>query len=82
MNLLAILLLLLATVSDAELVQQAEAAFEEGLRHRDDAALARPHFHRAAELYQQLEQRGGRNRRCTASWAIRSCWAMTCPAPS
>jgi hypothetical protein len=43
---------------DAELAGQAAAAFAEGIRLRDDAAHARPHFTRAAEGYEELRLRG------------------------
>ncbi len=47
-----------ADLSDAEVAGQAEAAFEEGVRLREDAAKARPHFARAAEGYEELVRRG------------------------
>jgi hypothetical protein len=43
---------------DAELLGQAEAEFAEGRRLSDDTAAARPHFHRAAEDYDELRRRG------------------------
>jgi hypothetical protein len=43
---------------DAELAALAEAAFTEGLRLRNDAAAAAPHFRDAAKNYQELCRRG------------------------
>jgi hypothetical protein len=43
------------------LVKQAESAFAEGVRLRDDAARARPYFRRAAECFEDLRQRGVAN---------------------
>ena len=46
------------SLSDAELLAQAERAFAAGLRLRDQPALARPLFRAAAEAYAQLRERG------------------------
>ncbi len=59
--LIALLAAAPADLSDAEVAAQAEAAFAEGLRLRDDAARARPHFARAAEDYVELLRRGRNN---------------------
>jgi hypothetical protein len=60
-----VLIALLAAVppdlSDAAVAAQAEAAFSDGVRLRDDAAQARPHFARAAESYEELLRRGCNN---------------------
>jgi hypothetical protein len=61
----SVILVLIASLStaapaagDVELARQAEGSFAEGARRHDDAASARPHFARAAALYEQLRQRG------------------------
>lgn len=56
--LLLTLFLAAAPADEASLLAEAEAAFAAGLAHRDDAAQARPHFRRAADLYEQLRQQG------------------------
>jgi hypothetical protein len=43
---------------DVELASQAERAFAEGSRLREDATAARSHFRRAAECYEELRRRG------------------------
>jgi hypothetical protein len=48
-------------VADAEVVALAREAFAEGVRLRDDLALARPHFARAAALLEELRGRGANN---------------------
>jgi tetratricopeptide (TPR) repeat protein len=48
-------------LSDAELLQQAQAAFHQGVQARDHADEARPHFRAAAACYEQLRQRGASN---------------------
>jgi hypothetical protein len=59
--LIALLAAAPADLSDAEVAAEAEAAFADGVRLRDDAAQARPHFARAAESYQELLRRGYNN---------------------
>jgi hypothetical protein len=58
----AILITLLAAApaqrSDAEILAEAAAAFAEGVRLRDDAGAARPHFRQAAEDFEELRRRG------------------------
>jgi tetratricopeptide (TPR) repeat protein len=49
------------SLSDGELLDRAEAAFAEGLQLRVYPSKAKPQFRKAAELYQQLHQRGIRN---------------------
>jgi hypothetical protein len=48
----------LADCSNEALVEEATAAYREGLAQRDDAATARRAFQRAADAYRRLEQRG------------------------
>jgi len=48
-------------LSSPEIVAQAEVAFAEGVRLRQDAAQARPHFRQAAELFDSLCSRGVHN---------------------
>jgi tetratricopeptide (TPR) repeat protein len=71
-NLALALLLLLATPlspgaaslseqAAAKLIEQAETAFAEGVRLRDNAGKARPLFHQAAGLMEQLLQSGINN---------------------
>jgi tetratricopeptide (TPR) repeat protein len=59
--LIALLATTAADLPDAEVATQAAAAFTEGVRLRDDAAQARPHFARAAEAYEELLRRGRNN---------------------
>jgi hypothetical protein len=47
-----------AAAGDLDLARLAEESFAEGVRHHDDAAAARPHFARAAALYEQLHRAG------------------------
>ncbi len=56
--LIAFLAVVPADLSDADLAGQAESAFREGVRLRDDAAQARPHFAGAAADYEELVGRG------------------------
>src|SRR4051794_7722758 len=51
----------LSALGEAELLQRAEAAFQEGSRLRDSPTQARPAFARAATLYRELRRRGVRN---------------------
>jgi len=46
------------TPADADLLVQATAAFRQGVQLREDPAKARSAFRQAAELYEQLRQRG------------------------
>jgi tetratricopeptide (TPR) repeat protein len=48
-------------LSDRELAEHAEAEFAEGVRLRQAADKARPHFREAAEYFEELRQRGARN---------------------
>jgi hypothetical protein len=50
-----------ATVPDRELAERAEAEFAEGVRLRQAAEQARPHFRAAAEAFDELRRRGARN---------------------
>jgi hypothetical protein len=50
-----------ASVADAELLRWANEAFAEGVRQRDNADQARPHFRRSADLFEQLRHRGAAN---------------------
>jgi hypothetical protein len=50
----------LAGRSDAEVLAEAESAYQAGLAARADAATARPHFTLAAECYEHLWERGSR----------------------
>jgi hypothetical protein len=56
-----IALFLAAPATEAEWLAQADAAFAEGLAQNDHPSKARPHFRRAAEAYEQLQQLGCRN---------------------
>jgi hypothetical protein len=47
--------------SSGAVVEQAEAAFAEGVHLRDDGGRARPHFRLAAQYYEELRQRGVEN---------------------
>lgn len=47
--------------SNQDIVRKAEEAFAAGTHLRHDAARARPHFGRAAELFEELHARGVRN---------------------
>jgi len=47
--------------SSAAVVEQAEAAFAEGVRLREEAAKARPHFRLAAQYFEGLRQHGIEN---------------------
>jgi len=65
MSLTLTLFLLIAPLSSIDidlseqiLVEQAEAAFTDGVRLRDNAEKARPHFCQAVLLYEELRQRG------------------------
>jgi hypothetical protein len=51
----------LADLSNQDLATQAEEAFAEGPRLRQDAARARPHFRQSAELFEALRSRGVHN---------------------
>lgn len=60
MNVLGILLIAsLPAASPGDMRAEAEAAFQAGLEHLDDANKARPYFSRAARLYDELRQQGG-----------------------
>jgi tetratricopeptide (TPR) repeat protein len=48
-------------VSDTELLQQAETTFRQGMDRRADSDAARNHFRKAADLYEELRQRGIQN---------------------
>jgi tetratricopeptide (TPR) repeat protein len=47
--------------TERDLVEQAQSAFEEGVRLRQEAEKARPHFREAARYFEALHQRGVRN---------------------
>lgn len=49
------------TLTDRELVAQAEEEFREGINLRSDAEKARPYFRRAAAHFAELHRRGMRN---------------------
>jgi hypothetical protein len=49
------------SLSDDEVLRQADAAFEAGCDARDHPSQARPHFRKAAHQYEILRQRGIRN---------------------
>src|SRR5262249_22230281 len=55
------LLALAADLPDADLVEQARIEFGEGVRLRQDAAQARPHFESAARVLEELQKRGADN---------------------
>jgi hypothetical protein len=63
----ALLVLVLASdpvpsgLSSAEVAARAEAAFNEGVARKDAAETARPHFHEAARLFDELRRRGASN---------------------
>ncbi len=48
-------------VAASELLRQAQEAFAAGVHLRDDADAARPQFRRAADLFEELRQRGAAN---------------------
>jgi hypothetical protein len=48
-------------LSDAELLERGAEAFREGVRLRDAADQARPHFRKAAEHFEELHRRGANN---------------------
>lgn len=48
-------------LSDREILDRAETAFQEGVHLRQDREQARPHFRNAAGYYRMLEERGVRN---------------------
>lgn len=50
-----------AGLSDFDVQSQAEYEFTQGVKFRDDAAVARPFFHQAARAYDELWQRGHRS---------------------
>jgi hypothetical protein len=56
-----VLLLAVAASETSELLRQAQEAFAEGVRLRDDADAARPQFRRAADLFEELRQHGAAN---------------------
>jgi hypothetical protein len=47
--------------SDTQVLEQAETAFQEGIRLREDARQARPAFRKAAGFYDELRRRGVTN---------------------
>jgi tetratricopeptide (TPR) repeat protein len=51
----------LSRLTPVEVKDRGEAAFAEGVRHRDDPDAARPHFRAAAACYSELRRRGARN---------------------
>jgi hypothetical protein len=51
------------TLSDGEIQQRAEMAFQEGVRLRQSSEQARPHFRNAAGYFDELAKRGVRNAR-------------------
>ncbi len=51
----------LARQADADLARQAEEAFAEGVRLRESAAKARPHFRTAAARFEELRRAGAAN---------------------
>jgi hypothetical protein len=65
MHVARLMLLLLPSLgpsqSDAQILEQAEKAFQEGTRLRVHAREARPLFREAADLYEELRRRGIRN---------------------
>jgi tetratricopeptide (TPR) repeat protein len=48
-------------ISNAAIAEQAETAFAEGVRLKDAADRARPHFRRAALCFEELNRRGAHN---------------------
>jgi tetratricopeptide (TPR) repeat protein len=48
-------------LSSAAIAEQAETAFAEGVRQKDAADRARPHFRRAALCFEELRRRGAHN---------------------
>jgi tetratricopeptide (TPR) repeat protein len=56
-----LILLLTLGMPDPALQEQAELAFAEGLRQRENATLARPLFQQAARCYEQMVQQGAQN---------------------
>jgi tetratricopeptide (TPR) repeat protein len=50
-----------STLSDREVLERAEAEFQEGVELRQDREQARPHFRSAADYFEELSQRGVRN---------------------
>jgi hypothetical protein len=51
----------LSRLTPAEVKDRAEAAFADGIRHRDDPDAARPYFRTAAGFFDELRRRGARN---------------------
>lgn len=51
----------LSDMTDAEVANQAEAAFREGVARRDTTDVARPFFGHAASAFTELQRRGVRN---------------------
>jgi hypothetical protein len=51
----------LSALSDREVAERAESEFQEGVRLRETADKARPHFREAAEHFDELRQRGASN---------------------
>jgi hypothetical protein len=58
---LLVVLVPLAASSNEELARQGEEAFAEGVRLKNDAGAARPHFRAAAASFEALARRGVRN---------------------
>src|SRR5262245_40012708 len=50
-----------SSAGDGDLIAQAETAYRTGIDARVDAARARPHFVRAAELYESIWDEGNRS---------------------
>jgi hypothetical protein len=48
-------------LSSEDLARRAESEFSQGVEYRKDADRARPHFQAAAQYYEELRGRGGRN---------------------
>jgi hypothetical protein len=51
----------LSRLTPTEVKDRAEAAFADGVHHRDDPDAARPHFRTAATLFEELRRRGASN---------------------
>src|SRR5690242_12821788 len=49
------------TGSDADILAQAESAFQQGIAHKNHFLQARPHFAKAANDYLDLHKRGVRS---------------------
>jgi tetratricopeptide (TPR) repeat protein len=50
-----------ATMPDREVAERAEAEFQDGVRLRQTADQARPHFQSAADYFEELRRRGAHN---------------------